>query len=287
LGVLTVKIHRRKLLSEGAIIAVMLLIGILFLMPYAGMLLNSFKEKAEIMKGKTFCPSMFSLDNYVTVFTKAPILTWFKNSVITAATGTVIILFTSTLCGFVFAKYEFRGKNTIFWILLATMMVPAQVTMIPSFLLVQGLGMYDKLTALIVPGMVGGFGIYLCRQFIEDIPDSLCEAAAIDGASDLFVYRRVIVPLIGPAISALAIFTFLEIWNDYLGPLLYLSKPENMTMPLALNFFSGQRQSDIGAIMAASALVMLPVTVVFLCFQKQFIKGIAISGMKLGVCFEK
>ena len=274
------KMHRRKLLTQIAIILLMLLIGILFLMPYAGMLLNSFKEKAEVLKGRTFWPSKFILDNYVTVFTKAPILTWFRNSVITATTGTVIMLFTSTLCGFVFAKYEFRGKNVIFWIILATMMVPAQVTMIPSFLLVQGLGMYDKLSALIVPGMVGGFGIYLCRQFIEDIPDSLCEAAAIDGASDMFVYRRVILPLIIPAISALAIFTFLEKWNDYLGPLLYLSDPKNMTMPLALNFFSSQRQSDIGAIMAASALVMAPVTVVFLSFQKQFIKGIAITGLK-------
>jgi len=272
--------HRRKLLTQIAIILLMLLIGILFLMPYAGMLLNSFKEKAEVLKGRTFWPSKFILDNYVTVFTKAPILTWFRNSVITATTGTVIMLFTSTLCGFVFAKYEFRGKNVIFWTILATMMVPAQVTMIPSFLLVQGLGMYDKLSALIVPGMVGGFGIYLCRQFIEDIPDSLCEAAAIDGASDMFVYRRVILPLIIPAISALAIFTFLEKWNDYLGPLLYLSDPKNMTMPLALNFFSSQRQSDIGAIMAASALVMAPVTVVFLSFQKQFIKGIAITGLK-------
>ena len=274
------KMHRRKLLAQSGIILLMLLIGILFLMPYAGMLLNSFKEKTEVLKGKTFWPSKFILDNYVTVFTKAPILTWFRNSVITATTGTVIMLFTSTLCGFVFAKYQFRGKNVIFWIILATMMVPAQVTMIPAFLLVQGLGMYDKLSALIVPGMVGGFGIYLCRQFIEDIPDSLCEAAAIDGASDMFVYRGVILPLIIPAISALAIFTFLEKWNDYLGPLLYLSDPKNMTMPLALNFFRSQRQTDIGAIMAASALVMAPVTIVFLSFQKQFIKGIAITGLK-------
>jgi len=272
--------HRRKLLSQGAIIAVMLLIGILFLMPYAGMLLNSFKERAEILKGQTYWPSKFILTNYQTVFTRAPIFSWFQNSVITSVVGTVIMLFTSTLCGFVFAKYDFKWKNTLFWIILATMMVPVQVRMIPSFLLVQGLGMYDSLSALIVPRMVGGFGIYLCRQFIEDIPDSLCEAAAIDGASHLFIYRRVILPLIGPAVSALAIFTFLEIWNDYLGPLLYLSKPENMTMPLALNFFSGQRETDVGAIMAASTLVMLPVTVVFLCFQKQFVKGIAITGMK-------
>ena len=273
-------IRKRRLLTEGAIIAVMLLIGVLFLMPYLWMILNSFKERAEIMRGRSFWPERFILTNYNTVFTKAPLLAWFKNSVITTSIGTVIMLFTSTLVGFVFAKYEFKGKKTLFWMILATMMVPAQVTMIPSFLLVQRMGMYDRLSALIVPRLVGGFGIYLCRQFIEDIPDSLCEAAAIDGASDMFVYRSVILPLIGPAVSALAIFTFLEKWNDYLGPLLYLSDPKNMTMPLALSFFTSQRQSDIGAIMAAATLVMLPVTVVFLCFQKQFIKGIAITGMK-------
>jgi len=274
------RMHTRKLLSQGAIIAVMLLIGLLFFMPYVWMLLNSFKPKAEIMAGKTFWPAKFIWDNYNTVFTKAPILSWFRSSMITATAGTVIILFTSTLTGFVFAKYEFKGKSVLFWLILATMMVPVQATMIPSFLLVLQIGLYDKLGALIVPGMVGGFGIYLCRQFIEDIPDSLCEAAAIDGASDLFVYRRVILPLIKPAISALAIFTFLERWNDYLGPLLYLEDPNRMTMPLALSYFNSQRQSDIGATMAAAALVMAPVTFVFLCFQKQFIKGIAITGLK-------
>jgi len=274
------RMHMRKQISQGVIITVMLAIGLVFFTPYVWMLLNSFKAKAEIMAGKTFWPANFILGNYDTVFTKAPIILWFKNSVISTGIGTVIMLLTSTLTGFVFAKYEFKGKKVLFWLILATMMVPAQATMIPSFLLVQSLGMYDSLSALIVPRLVGGFGIYLCRQFIEDIPDSLCEAAAMDGASDLFIYRRVIIPLIGPAISALAIFTFLEKWNDYLGPLLYLENPRRMTMPLALNYFSSQRQSDVGAQMAAAVLVMLPVTVVFLCFQKQFIKGIAITGLK-------
>lgn len=263
-----------------AIILVFLAISVVFLLPYIWMLFNSFKGTAEIMKGKTFWPDEFILDNYVTVLTTAPILNWFKNSVIVSVSGTMIVLLTSTLAGFVFAKYQFRGKNAMFWFILATMMVPAQATMIPSFLIIEGLGLYDSLAALVIPGMVGGFGIFLSRQFIEDIPDSLIEAAAIDGANDLYIYSRIILPLIKPAISALAIFTFLGKWNDYLGPLLYLGNPNNMTMPLALNFFSSQRRADIGAIMAAATLVMLPVTIVFLCFQKQFIKGIAITGMK-------
>ncbi len=272
--------HKRKLTYEVVLILVFLVVGLLFMMPYVMMMLNSFKPQAEILKGKTFWPVKPSWANYVTVMTKAPIWSWFKNSVIVSVVGTLIVLVTSTLAGFVFAKYEFKGKALIFWFILAMMMVPAQTTMIPSFLIIQGLGMYDRLASLIVPGMVTGFGIFLCRQFIEDIPDSLCEAASIDGAGDLYIYSRIIVPLIIPAISALAIFTFLGKWNDYLGPLLYLSDPKNMTMPLALSFFTSQRLSDVGAIMAAAALVMLPVTIVFLCFQKQFIQGIAITGMK-------
>lgn len=266
--------------AEIIIIAVMLVIGIIFVMPYIWMLLDSFKPMKEIVKGKSFWPEDFTFKNYVTVFTKAPVFAWLRNSVLTAVSGTVIMLFTSTLAGFVFAKYEFRGKNFLFLFILATMMVPQQATMIPSFLLIQRLGLYDRLTSLVLPKMVGGFGIFLCRQFIADIPDDLMDAAQIDGASDMYIYANLIVPLIMPAISALAIFTFLEKWNDYLGPLLYLSKTTNMTMPLALSFFSNQHSKDIGAIMAAATVIMLPVTVVFLAFQKQFVEGIAITGMK-------
>ena len=277
MGVTQRKSHKR---AEIAIILVMVVIGIIFVMPYIWMLLDSFKPMKEIIKGKSFWPENFTLKNYKTVLTKAPILAWLRNSVVTAVSGTVIMLFTSSLAGFVFAKYEFKGKTFLFIFILATMMVPQQATMIPSFLLIQKIGLYDNLASLVLPGMVGGFGIFLCRQFIMDIPDDLIDAAQIDGASDFYIYYRLILPLITPAMSALAIFTFLEKWNNYMGPLLYLSKTTNMTMPLALSFFSNQHSQDIGAIMAAAAIIMLPVTVVFLAFQKQFVEGIAITGMK-------
>ena len=266
--------------AEILIILVMLVVGTIFMMPYIWMILDSFKPMKEIIKGKSFWPEAFTLKNYNTVISTAPLLAWLKNSVITSVTGTLITLFTSSLAGFVFAKYEFKGKNFLFLFILATMMVPQQATMIPSFLLIQRLGLYDHLTSLILPGMVGGFGIFLCRQFIADIPDDLMDAAQIDGAGDMYIYANLILPLITPAISALAIFTFLEKWNDYLGPLLYLSKTTKMTMPLALSFFSSQHSQDIGAIMAAATIIMLPVTLVFLAFQKQFVEGIAITGMK-------
>ena len=272
--------RRSHIRAEIIIIVVMTIIAVIFMLPYIWMLLDSFKPMKEIVKGKSFWPEDFTFKNYDTVFKGAPVFAWLKNSVVTSVSGTIIMLFTSSIAGFVFAKYEFKGKNFLFLFILATMMVPQQATMIPSFLLIQRLGLYDRLTSLVLPKMVGGFGIFLCRQFIADIPDDLMDAAQIDGASDMYIYANLIVPLIMPAISALAIFTFLEKWNDYLGPLLYLSKTTNMTMPLALSFFSNQHSKDIGAIMAAATVIMLPVTVVFLAFQKQFVEGIAITGMK-------
>jgi len=248
--------------------------------PFIWMVLLSFKTMQEISRANTFLPQAWTIRNYISVFTRTPILYWFRNSVVVTVTATTITLFTSSLVGFVFAKFRFRRKTLVFWFILATMMIPAQTTMIPSFLLISNLGLYDKLAAIIIPGMVGGFGIFLCRQFIADIPDSLCEAAIIDGAGSFCIYIRIILPLIRPAIGALAIFTFLENWNDYMRPLLYLNKIENMTMSLAISFFSTQRASDIGAIMAAATLVMLPVTIVFFVFQKQFIRSIAVTGMK-------
>lgn len=253
---------------------------VVMIIPYVWMLLNSFKLQAEIAQNKSILPQIWTIKNYIKVFNTVPIMRWFRNSVLVTGSATVIILFTSTIVGFVFAKYNFKAKTLLFWFILATMMVPAQATMIPSFLLINRLGLYDKLPALVVPGMISGFGIFLCRQFIEDVPDSLCEAAIIDGAKDFFIYWRIIIPLIRPAIGALTIFTFLQYWSDYLNPLLYINRPLNMTLSLAISFFSTQRSSDVGAIMAAATLVMLPVTVVFLLFQKQFIKGIAITGMK-------
>lgn len=258
----------------------MLILSVLFLMPYVGMILNSFKHKTEIMKGRTFWPQKFIVDNYITVYNDAPIVQWFWNSLFVSVVGTVLVLITSSLCGFAFGKYEFKGKQFMFLFVLATMMIPSSVTMIPSFLLIDKMGMYDKLISLIVPGMVGGFGIFLCKQFIEDIPTALIEAAYIDGASDMYIYANIIIPLIKPALGALTIFTFLSKWNDYVGPLLYLSDPKRMTMPLALSYFTGQRANDFGAVMAAAVLISLPVTIVYLCLQKQFVKGIAITGMK-------
>jgi len=159
-------------------------------------------------------------------------------------------------------------------------MVPYQITMIPEYLIIKEIGLFNTLWALIVPAIVSAFGVFLCRQFCDDIPDSFCEAAVIDGAGPLRIYWNVILPLLRPCIGALSIFTFLEVWNEYLKPLIMLNETKRMTLPLALTFFSTAHVHDIGAVMSASSLIMLPTTIMLLIFQKQFIKGIAMTGLK-------
>jgi ABC-type glycerol-3-phosphate transport system permease component len=275
---------RKKLLSPFILLSIFFGATVLFIMlvPYIWMLLLSFKRTAEIMRNPgRIWPITWTLNGYKTVFTRSPFFSWFKNSVIVTVSVTLFVVFTSSIAGFVFAKYRFPGKNVLFWIILASMMVPGQVIIIPNFLIINAVGLYNTLLALIVPVMVSQFGVFLCRQFCENIPDSLWEAAVIDGASDISIYSRIIFPLLRPCLAALTIFTFLGSWNEYLSALIYLESIKNMTLPIALSFFTnGTFSEDISACIAAAVLTMMPVTIAFLVLQKHFIKGVAISGMK-------
>lgn len=273
--------NRAVMGKQLAALAVLVAVAVTIITPYIWMLMTSFKSTREILQnpGKII-PIDWTLAGYIYVLTKSPFFSWFVNSTIVTVTITAAVIFTSTMTGYVFSKFKFKGKTALFWMLLATMMVPYQITMIPQFLIINELRLYNTLWALIVPELVTAFGIYLCRQFCDEIPDSLCEAAVIDGAGPFKIYRMVILPLLKPCIGALSIFTFLDIWNEYLKPLIMLNEVKRMTLPLALAFFSDARNHDIGAIMSASTLIMLPTTVILLILQKQFIKGIAITGMK-------
>ncbi len=269
----------RPLRIFGLLFAVAAILVIL--LPYIWMVFTSFKSTPEIMKNPgRILPIEWTTSGYELVLSGSPFWRWFANSLLVSVLVTLIVLLTSSLGGFIFAKYNFKFKNLLFWLMLASMMVPFTVTMIPNFLIINELRLYNSLAALVVPMMVSGFGTFLCRQFCEDIPDSFCEAAKIDGAGDFRIYLTIILPLLRPCLASLAIFTFLESWNEYLKPLIMLEKVSNMTLPVALSFFSSQHGSNVSATMSAASLVMVPVTIVFLIFQKQFIKGIALSGIK-------
>lgn len=259
----------------------LLILAVMFLLPFFWMLSNSFKGTKELlMNPKNMLPAQFTWDGYHKVLMESPFFKWFRNSLFVAVTNTTVIVCTSALIGYVFSKFTFRGRKTLFMLLLATMMVPAQTRMIPNFLLMSELRLYNTLWAIMVPTFVNAFGIYLCRQFCDEIPSELMESAKIDGAGDFKIFVKIVVPQIRPAMGALAIFTFLEHWNEYLNPLIMLNNVEKMTLPLALSYFSSQHASDLSATMAAATLIMAPLTVVFLLFQKQFIKGITMTGLK-------
>ena len=255
--------------------------SLIMMYPMAWMLVTSFKTNADIRANRTkFLPTEWTLEGYRTAFEKAPIAQWFSNSMLVVICITVAVIFTSTLIGYVFAKYEFRGKKVLFVILLATMMVPPQVTMIPRYLMIQEMHLFNTIWALIVPGLVSAFSIYMARQFIADLPDSICEAAKMDGAGPFRIYWNIVLPNIKPAIGSIGIFTAMMNWNDYLNPLLMLNDMEKMTLPLGLVIFDTQRVSDMSATMAAASMMMMPMIIIFVLFQKQFIKGMTLSGIK-------
>ncbi len=263
------------------IIAFLAVLSAIIMYPMVWMFLTSFKSNAEIRTYRTkVLPVEWTLEGYRSAFERAPVAGWFANSMFVTICVTAAVILTSTLIGYVFAKYEFRGKKLLFVLLLATMMVPPQVTMIPRYLMIQKMHLFNTRWALIVPGLVSAFSIYLARQFIGDIPDSLCEAAKIDGAGPIRIYWHVILPNIKPAIGSIGIFTAMMHWNDYLNPLLMLNDMEKMTLPLGLVIFDSQRTSDLSATMAAASMIMIPMIVIFLVFQKQFIKGMTMSGIK-------
>lgn len=263
------------------IIAFMGVFSVIMMYPMAWMLVTSFKSNADIHKNKAkFFPAEWTVEGYRSAFEKAPIGDWLVNSIVITVVITFAVILTSTLIGYVFAKYEFKFKRSLFLLMLATMMVPPQVTMIPRYLMIQKMHLFNTRWALIVPGLVSAFAIYLARQFITDVPDSLCEAAKMDGAGPLRIYWSVILPNIKPAIGSIGIFTAMANWNDYLNPLLMLNDIDKMTLPLGLVIFDSQRTVDLSATMAAAAMIMMPMIVIFILFQKQFIKGMTLSGMK-------
>jgi len=255
--------------------------AIVMLTPLLQMVVTSFKTSGEALRvPPTLLPERPTLDAYRTVLTQAPFALWFRNSVVVAVSVTALILFTSSLAGYIFAKFKFPGRDLLFTLLLGTLMVPFPVVLIPIYLIVNNLHLLNTLFALIVPSTVSAFGIFLMRQFIAAIPDDLIDAARLDGASEFGIYWQLIRPQLGPAMGALGIFTFLSSWNDYLWPLIAINDQDKMTLPLALAFFNSSHATRYDLVMAAAVLIVLPVIAAFLFFQRQFINALVLSGMK-------
>jgi len=255
--------------------------GIISVLPFVWMILSSFKLNREIMSvTASFFPQNPTFRNYPYVFERFKFLTFFKNSVILTVTRTAIVMYTSSLCGYVLAKHTFRGRDLIFGWILATMMIPWPVTIIPMYSLMLSFGWLNSYLAIIVPSLLSGFGIFLMRQFIKGIPDDLVEAGRIDGASEFYIFHRVILPLCVNALAAVAIFHFLWYWEDFLWPFLVLQDDSKQVLAVGLQLFSQRYGTDFGGLFAATTMGIVPVLLVYIIFQKRFIEGMTMTGIK-------
>lgn len=261
--------------------SILTFLGICTMLPFIWMLLSSFKYNSEIVAlVQTLFPKNFTLENYISIQKTFNFFRLFFNSLLITITVTTLVIYTSTISGFVFAKYEFRGRNILFGLILATMMIPWCVTILPRYSLILELGWIDNYAALIIPVMLSGFGIFMLKQYISTIPDEIIEAARIDGASEWYIFHKIIFPLSKNAISSIAIFQFLWSWEDYLWPYLVINSESKQLLSVGLKMFNGQYSTDYGGLFAATAVSVVPVLVVYLIFQNRFIDGITSSAVK-------
>lgn len=260
---------------------VLLLVGVITVFPFVWMILSSFKTNSEIFSlQQSFWPREFTFDNYVSMQTNFNFLRFFGNSLFISIVTTVLIVYTSTICGFVLSKYEFKGRKLIFGFVMSTMMIPWAVTIIPKYTMIQSFGWMDNYIALIVPVMFSGFGIFMMKQQIEGIPNEILEAARIDRANEFYIFHRIIFPMCKNGISSIAIFQFLWSWEDYLWPYLVISDESKQLLSVGLKMFNGRYSTDYGALFAATVISIVPVLIIYIIFQKQFIAGIASSAVK-------
>jgi multiple sugar transport system permease protein len=262
---------------------ILALAGAWMLLPFFWMFSASLMTSKEVARvPPPLLPALPQWHNYVDVAQVVPLGRAYLNSLLVTSLTVVGILFTSSLCGFAFAKYEFPGRNVLFLLILASMMIPFFVTLIPVFYIVKQLGWLNKLAGLIFPGTVSAYGIFLMRQFMMGIPDELLDAARIDGAGEFRIYWQIIIPLSGPAMATLGSFNFIGSWNAFLWPLLVIQSRDLFTVPLALNSLRiyGMESQLHNLQMAGTAVSVIPALLVFVALQRYFVRGIALTGLK-------
>jgi len=269
-------------LQQILIFLIMVLGAVAMIAPFEWMLATSFSRSANVAMPRIprFWPADPSTFNYKVAITNLPLVRYYVNSLIVTTTSTLGYLFFSSLTGYAFAKGRFVGKSVLFIILLTTLMIPFEIRMIPMYLLMRQLHLNDTYAALILPFITGGFGTFLMRQYISAIPDELIDAARIDGASELTIYARIILPLCGPALAALTVLSALWRWNDVLWPLLVISDRSLYTITFGLAIAGRSQGIFTGVALATSAIAILPLMILYLFLQRYIIKGIMLSGLK-------
>ena len=272
---------RRNAIMRFFIYFFLIVITAFMLLPFLWMLSSSFKENRDVFGFPIqWIPENPRWQNYVDIWTEIPLLTFIKNTAKITIVVTLLQLFTSSFAAYAFAKMQFKGKNVLFLGYIATIAVPWQAYMVPQFMMMSSWGLNNTHLAIMCLQAFSAFGVFLMKQFYEGVPSELCEAARIDGLTEYGIWWHIMLPLSLPALSTLTIFTFVNTWNDFLGPLIYLTRTELKTIQIGLRMFISQYSAEYGLIMAASVVVLIPVLIVFLSLQKYFVQGVASSGIK-------
>jgi len=273
-----------KLSINQIFIYVVLTVGLIIsVLPYLMMVLSSFKTNLEVLRvPPTFWPENPTLSNFVTIFNdpQLPLLRFYANSAFVTIFNVTTTLFTSALIGYLFAKFEFPGKRILFGWFLVLLMVPFQITMIPSYLILAKIGLINSLWGLIIFSAVNAFGIFMMRQFCATFPSELLDAARIDGASEWTIFIKIVLPQLGAPLATLGILTFMGNWNSYLWPLIVLQKTEVRTLPIILTWYNSTHTGQGGLVMAATVLIVMPILLVLMYFQRWIVKGFTTSGLK-------
>jgi multiple sugar transport system permease protein len=262
---------------------VVLTIGLVAVIaPFVWMVLGSFKTQGELLQSPpTWWPEKVTLDNYTQLFSRLNFKRYFLNSTVVAAAVTAGNLLFCSMLGYALAMLDFKSKKALFTVVMTTLMIPGVVTFVPLFVLVANIGLINTLPGLILPFLVTPFGVFLMRQFFIGLPRDLLDAGRVDGAGELRIFRQIFLPLAGPALATLGILTFLGSWNNFLWPLVVAQQESTYTLPVALALYStGQNSTQYGLLLAGATVVVLPVLLVFLVFQRRFIEGIATTGIK-------
>jgi len=270
-----------KSAKTGIKYVVYLFFVFVFLSPVLWVFISSLKDQSELFRYPiTLFPEHATLNNYRDAFASGNFLRYFGNSAFVAVFSTILTILINIMAGYALSKYIFKGRDIIFYVMIATLMIPLQVIMIPIFLLEKNMGLLNNLWGIIIPPAATPTGVFLARQYMMTIPDSLIESARMDGAGEGFIFARLILPLSKPIVATLAIFSFMWRWNDFLWPFIVISKQKMYTIQLALSNFVGQYNIEWSKLLAMTVIAIIPMVLVFLSFQKYFINGMVAGGVK-------
>jgi multiple sugar transport system permease protein len=279
----TVSTRRRRAITPLILLyAVLVALAIVIISPLVWAVFTSFKTPFDTIHNPgSLLPQPFTWENYAIIFSnQQPVLRWFFNSVAAAVLHTAIVLVTSAAAAYALARLEFRGKKVVFGAIVATILVPPVIFLIPNYLIVQNLGWLDTIWAIAVPSAAGAFGVFFLRQFFVSLPAEVEEAARVDGAGDFRIFFQMVLPLAKPALATLAVLTFLTNWNDFLWPVYVLLSPENLTLQPGLATLAGAYGPRYGVVMAGAVIAAIPVLIIFVFAQRQIVESVGATGIK-------